>query len=644
MRPLYLSIKGFGPYLKVELSEEIFNLIHKERLFLITGEIGAGKTTLFDAILFSLFGEASFPERSPKDLISHLLKNNPQIVPEVVFKFFFNGKIYQIVRRPTFGKYTSSISLWIDNTFYSQNSKEVAQKIKELFGLEANQFKKIFLIPQGEYREVILSEPKERKQLFEKLFDTEFLTRLEEFFKNNVKALREKLIFLETKEKEILALAEASSLEELDKKIEKLSLEISEGNKELFSIDLKLKSLEEEIKKLERTYELFSKYFQLKNELETLEIKKEEIKLLKEKVAKLKVLKENLYHYETVKKLWLQLRNKINQKKALKRELFELEEKILKMKKGFDQLKEREEEIEKLKETLFQKEEALKRFHRYQELLTALKEIQKKLQDVEKEKENLEIKERHIGEKLKNILEEKEALRGYLENQKKLSELKEKERDLKLYKERLEEYQKLFKERERIERKKEELKEKIEILEKKAIAVKLAETLKEGEACPVCGSKVHPCKAKKDLFLSSIEPLKKELEEVESHLEKVKNKVSQIEGELSLLKKRLPEDETLFYNNLKEFEETLKTFENISFLFNNIESYEIKERELNKNLEEILSKRKELEMEYINLKTKEGTLEGRNKGHKGFSFKRGKARRNRSAKGNLRIKKLSHRL
>ncbi|MFN3505191.1 MAG: AAA family ATPase, partial [Caldimicrobium sp.] len=117
MKPLYLSIKGFGPYIKAEIPEETFQLIHQEKFFLITGEIGAGKTTLFDAIFFALFGEATFPDRTPKDLTSHLLSSSKytHIEPEVSFKFIFKGQIYQLLRKPPFGaRQTYFSSLWIN--------------------------------------------------------------------------------------------------------------------------------------------------------------------------------------------------------------------------------------------------------------------------------------------------------------------------------------------------------------------------------------------------------------------------------------------------------------------------------------------------------------------------------------------------
>ncbi len=219
MRPLYLSIKGFGPYVKVELKEEIFKILNESKLFLISGEIGAGKTTLLDAILFALFGESSLNDRKPSDLISHFVKTKSNFIPEVQFKFFINGKTYLITRRPSLGNISESVSLWIEDRLFSTKKTEVAEKIKELIGLGPKQFKKVFLIPQGEYRNILLSPPKERRELLQIIFETYFFSLLEEFFKEKTKELERNLQNLESQEKIYYNLAQVSNFLELKNKL-----------------------------------------------------------------------------------------------------------------------------------------------------------------------------------------------------------------------------------------------------------------------------------------------------------------------------------------------------------------------------------------------------------------------------------------
>ena len=102
MIPLFLSIKGLGPYLHAQISEEDFETLNQSRLFLISGEIGAGKTTLFDAIIYALFGDSTQTERKPCDLIYHFIKGRTDFYPEVKFKFLLDGKTYTLLRKLSF--------------------------------------------------------------------------------------------------------------------------------------------------------------------------------------------------------------------------------------------------------------------------------------------------------------------------------------------------------------------------------------------------------------------------------------------------------------------------------------------------------------------------------------------------------------
>jgi exonuclease SbcC len=130
MKPLYLSIKGFGPYLKAEIKEDDFKFLTENKLFLISGEIGAGKTTIFDAIVYALYGESTIEGRNPADLISHFIKNKPDIIPEINFKFFLDGKTYQIRRCPSFKGRVENVSLWIENKLFSAKKRGNKSKNK----------------------------------------------------------------------------------------------------------------------------------------------------------------------------------------------------------------------------------------------------------------------------------------------------------------------------------------------------------------------------------------------------------------------------------------------------------------------------------------------------------------------------------
>ena len=245
MRPLSLSIKGFGPYVKAEISETDFSLLNSSGLFLICGEIGAGKTTLFDAIVYALYGKSSIEDRPPKEMVSHLLpKLKLSYYPEISFKFAFNNKIFEIKRRLPYNNLTTEkVSLWINGKIYSSKKEEIKKYIKELFRLDANQFKKVFLIPQGEYRKILIEKGKEKRELFENIFETFFYADLEEFLKEKrtelekeLKILKEKILYIEKS-------FDGVSLEEIEKIYQDLEKNENLLKKEIEELYLKKKKL-----------------------------------------------------------------------------------------------------------------------------------------------------------------------------------------------------------------------------------------------------------------------------------------------------------------------------------------------------------------------------------------------------------------
>lgn len=183
MRPLILSMKAFGSY----MDETIDFRKVDHGLFLITGDTGAGKTTIFDAITFALFGETSGGRREGRMMRSqYALKN---VKTEVTLRFLYQGEEYQITRNPEQPNYKknkdtgeyeqrkTNISpnvelIMPDGTAYPGKIKEINNKIIELLGLNAEQFTQVAMLAQGDFMKLLLATSKERKEIFAKIFDT----------------------------------------------------------------------------------------------------------------------------------------------------------------------------------------------------------------------------------------------------------------------------------------------------------------------------------------------------------------------------------------------------------------------------------------------------------------------------------------
>jgi exonuclease SbcC len=607
MKPLYLSIKGFGPYLKAEIKEDDFKFLTENKLFLISGEIGAGKTTIFDAIVYALYGESTIEGRNPADLISHFIKNKPNIIPEINFKFFLDGKTYQIIRRPSFKGRAENVSLWIENKLFSAKKEEIKAKIKELIGLDAKQFKKVFLIPQGEYRKILIAKKEERESLLETIFETFLFSNLEDFLKNKIKDLKELYQSLNEREEDFKKIAQVSNFEELKNKIEELERKQKDLENKLKFYILKKEKIEKEIKEIEHILQLQREIKELSEKFENLKSKEEEICIKKEVLKKLKILKENLIFYENFEKIKIELKNNHQKKKNLAKNLCQIEKILESLEIEIKEVYQKEKEIEKKKQKLQTLKELEKRFEEKEILHKNLEKVVELFQKKAKELEIIKEKINTLKREVENAFEEKdqlnratfllkereiitESLKAFEEYEKSISELKTTEKkfkELKAYYENLE-----------------NLKRDLEI---KNSAQYLAKFLKEGEPCPVCGSIFHPHPIKTGNFIEELKRIEKELLEKKEELEKEEKRFFSLQAKIENLeeilqnkdKEKLNKDfeniekelsnlpQKYFQNPTKNFDilsEIEKKIKNLKTQLNYFENLETKRREELENL------------------------------------------------------------
>ena len=186
MRPLKLTISAFGPYAgSMELD---FETLGASGLYLITGDTGAGKTTIFDAISFALFGEASGGNREPGMLRSKYA--DPATPTEVTLTFRYDGKEYTITRNPEYlrpkgrgegmTKQTAGAALLIPGANPVTKPREVNAAIREILGIDREQFAQVAMIAQGDFLKLLLAETKERQKIFRNLFHTNLYVELQE--------------------------------------------------------------------------------------------------------------------------------------------------------------------------------------------------------------------------------------------------------------------------------------------------------------------------------------------------------------------------------------------------------------------------------------------------------------------------------
>ena len=441
--PIELELEAFGPY--AECTQISFEQFEENGLFLICGDTGSGKTTIFDAIAFALYDTASGETRKMETLHSDYVETKKS--SRVRLLFSHKGKRYQVIRSFN-GKRKNEAVLEEAEKEVLTGRKAVNERLKEILGLDYQQFKQISMIAQGEFLNLLLAKSEVRSEIFRKVFDTGFYKRLAEVLKSKAGTLREEEKLRKERECQLL-----SGLgEEFEKKF---------GEKD--------------------------KDWQIPAEVET--ALEEKIDLLREEEKRQKEAeRKEETNKEEILKAWEQIKN-INRDLQQLEQLREILKKERERKQEFAQ---KEKELEQIKKSVLyvkpilvkyeEKKAALEKENiRYQEICERQKEQKQNTGRLKKEQKEAEQNERKY-EKIQCL--ETECL-----------ELEEKEKKLTAL-------CKLQKQKEALqEQLKAEIKEaKQAVLEYETEKEKffcaqagiLAQSLKEGIPCPVCGSVSHP--------------------------------------------------------------------------------------------------------------------------------------------------------
>lgn len=197
MRPLRLTMSAFGPYAgKTELSLE---QLGTRGLYLVTGDTGAGKTTIFDAITFALFGEASGDSRTADMLRSKYADAGTPTQVELVFAYA--GKTYKVRRSPEYERpakrgdklvtQKAEAELTLPDGRVMTGLKDVDARVQDILGVTRKQFSQIAMIAQGEFRRLLQANTKERMEIFRGIFKTEGYATLQQQLKNEASRSRE---------------------------------------------------------------------------------------------------------------------------------------------------------------------------------------------------------------------------------------------------------------------------------------------------------------------------------------------------------------------------------------------------------------------------------------------------------------------
>ena len=332
MRPIRIEMSAFGPYAGKQTVE--MDRLGTSGIYLITGDTGAGKTTIFDAIVFALYGTASSDRRSGDMLRSRYAE--PDTPTEVKLVFAYRNKEYEICRNPTYQRpklrgegmtqENASAELRLPGGEILTRTGEVDEKIREILGMTRDQFMQIAMIAQGDFLKLLLAKTEERRKIFSSIFRTGRYARLEERLKQEARQARKTYDDLVREigfEQERARLPEGTDrsglreeeyLQAIEKFRDEAGIRLEEGEKkqkllrgELDVLAARILAAEEQEKRkktLEETRQQWTKLQaaaeQRKQELEAARSREPEAK---EKEARLHVEQDRLQQYDRLEEL-----------------------------------------------------------------------------------------------------------------------------------------------------------------------------------------------------------------------------------------------------------------------------------------------------------------------------------------------------
>ena len=593
MRPIKLTISAFGPYASKQVID--FEELKGRNIFVISGKTGAGKTTIFDAISYALYGEASGESRETDSLRSHFADDNTETYVELEFEL--RGERYIVNRVPKqkkkrvrgdgYTEKTADATLILPDGKVITKVKNVTDKIIEILGITREQFKQIVMLAQGEFKKLLLADSVEREGIFRKIFNTYDFEKIQAELKDKAANLSKN----RTKSKHEMEINLKNIKGEHDIVIDEyvdFPLVI-EKLKDLLERDNNIyKTLNEEGKEVDNK-------LQVKNQEKA--IIETNNNLLKEKEIITKALEELLSKEDEYKNKAKAIIDGKNAKevKYIEDKLIETTKKLTKREedynlslKNIDSLKLEQEEANKLLQIEESKEcdreklsVEINNLNKLEEKIIELDSLNNKVMHLKQSAENSKlqiINNKKETEELKKSKEEKELqLKDIATLETKKVEL---ESDIKAKNKTLDEVRELFKvirsfqntyiehnnkakeykEFEVEYKKVKENYEKMDDLYKKEQAGILASKLQENEPCPVCGSTNHPNKAtiKENLKIPTKDELKvakENLDKLEKeNLEKINNLTTlnsnkttyleQVNNHLSMLSATLNIDKT----------------------------------------------------------------------------------------------------
>ena len=524
-----LQFQAFGPYPTKQVID--FDQINKNKIFLITGPTGAGKTTIFDAISYALFAEATSKNRENKTLRSHHASDDIETNVELVFTI--SSKQYKIFRAPkqtTLGRggklveREAKVALTMPDGKVYEKSQEVEKELEKIFKLKSNQFKQIVMLAQGEFQKMLFATSSEREEIFRKVFGTEKIKAFQDELKSDLEAAKKEATIKSIKLEEIIkafnfdtiptteyikALGKDSPFtKEIEEKIEQDLTQTKNLKQTINTLKLQIDDAIATQTKMIKLNDSF-------NELEQLQLEKVKLDNQKQDIAKLQDVVNKLAKLPLLDEYKKQVDENTKQLEKQTNTLGNLEKQAALLKLDIEETQAAISKKEIQKSNL-EKDAAIKNYTTLKPMLESFKAYDTELITITQLQLNLDkttnllnintLKQTETNNKIKAIRQELDSLKSLLEKEvvivnEHLKVSQEYEESCKLI-EKYQEYTTKYSQYQNFSEKYTQVSSEIANLQKNIIDLELAKernylgviakTLHDNDPCPLCGSLHHP--------------------------------------------------------------------------------------------------------------------------------------------------------
>lgn len=508
MLPKQLTISAFGPYQDVVTIS--FTDFIDSGLFLITGPTGAGKTMIFDAIMFALYGTTSGSDRQPNQLRCVQAKETTKTY--VALEFIIHNEVFHIHRSPSYhvkNKKTPRFGnaiLTLPSGEMIEGIKEVNHRISTIIGIDEKQFKQIAMIAQGEFTKLMYASSDDREKVLRNLFNTQKYRDLEERLKEQTKIYQDEYGILSKQRSLQMQHLKMDTDENMHQVIKEKRVETQKLTKQLDICQKQYHEVHQKLQFIKANNTRIQSLEDITQQIRTLENKKEYYQTLQQHLELIKKVK-------TVESIYEKRKLLSSQKQEVKKELHQIEQEILAINDKYITVEKQyallpnknleQQKLIKTYQTLLQTKEAYLLWledHKKQQIVKKqLETLEQEIHEKEKVKLHMEMKLEKDIQKVAMIDIVKQNFIMIQQEYENLRQRKNKVHTLhSLYKQSIEE-----------ERNRCILEEKYKTLEKEYDTVSamfaskerqyqyeqagmLATTLHVDQPCPVCGSLHHP--------------------------------------------------------------------------------------------------------------------------------------------------------